>query len=86
MSDRFCVALPASYNAYQARGTGGGCIPRHADSGHSCILVSQRYIHPIPEAMERAFERLQLSGDFAVIEPKRLPPATLSAPYAGRLP
>src|ERR1019366_1809421 len=48
-------------------------------AGHSSIVVSQRYIHPTPEAVERAFERLQLSGDFAVIEPKRLPPATLSA-------
>lgn len=48
-------------------------------AGHSSIVVSQRYIHPTPEAVERAFERLQLSGDFAVIEPKRLPPATISA-------
>jgi integrase len=48
-------------------------------AGHSSIVVSQRYIHPTPEAVERAFERLQLSGDFAVIEPKRLPPATVSA-------
>lgn len=48
-------------------------------AGHSSIVVSQRYIHPTPEAVERAFERLQLSGDFAVIEPKRQPPATASA-------
>ena len=48
-------------------------------AGHSSIVVSQRYIHPTPEAVERAFERLQLSGDFAEIEPKRLPPATVSA-------
>lgn len=52
-------------------------------AGHSSIVVSQRYIHPTPEAVERAFERLQLSGDFAVIEPKRLPPATVSATLAG---
>ena len=31
-------------------------------AGHSSIVVSQRYIHPTPEAVERAFERLQLSG------------------------
>lgn len=48
-------------------------------AGHSSMVVSQRYIHPTPEAVERAFERLQLSGDFAVIEPIRLPPATVSA-------
>jgi integrase len=52
-------------------------------AGHSSIVVSQRYIHPTPEAVERAFERLQLSGDFAVIEPKRLPPATVSATLTG---
>jgi integrase len=53
-------------------------------AGHSSIVVSQRYIHPTPEAVERAFERLQLSGDFAVIEPKRLPPATVSATLEGK--
>jgi hypothetical protein len=30
-------------------------------AGHSSIVVSQRYIHPTPEAVERAFERLQAS-------------------------
>ncbi|MFY9936033.1 MAG: tyrosine-type recombinase/integrase [Silvibacterium sp.] len=52
-------------------------------AGHSSIVVSQRYIHPTPEAVERAFERLQLSGDFAENGPKRLPPATVSATVAG---
>jgi hypothetical protein len=32
-------------------------------AGHSSITVSQRYIHPTPEAVERAFERLQLSSE-----------------------
>jgi len=27
--------------------------------GHSSVTVSQRYVHPTPEAMERAFERLE---------------------------
>ena len=40
-------------------------------AGHSSIVVSQRYIHPTPEAAERAFERLQLSGDFAQNQPKK---------------
>lgn len=48
-------------------------------AGHSSIVVSQRYIHPTPEAVERAFERLQLAGKVAVIEPKRRLPATISA-------
>ncbi len=51
-------------------------------AGHSSIVVSQRCIHPTPEAVERAFERLQLSGDFAEIGPKRLPPAIVSATLA----
>ena len=52
-------------------------------AGHSSIVVSQRYIHPTPEAVERAFERLQLSGANAENEPKRLPPATVSATLTG---
>jgi integrase len=48
-------------------------------AGHSSITVSQRYIHPTPEAVERAFERLQLAANRPENEPKRLPPATVSA-------
>ncbi len=46
-------------------------------AGHGSIIVSERYIHPIPEAAERAFERLQLPGRGAEIEAKGLPPATV---------
>jgi hypothetical protein len=28
-------------------------------AGHSSITVSQRYVHPSPELLERAFERLE---------------------------
>lgn len=28
-------------------------------AGHSSITVSQRYVHPSPEALERAFDRLE---------------------------
>ena len=49
-------------------------------AGHGSIVVSQRYIHRTPEAVERAFERLQLSANAVAIEPKRLSPATVSAP------
>ena len=48
-------------------------------AGHSSIVVSQRYIHPTPEAVERAFERLQLSAKVVAITPKRQLPATVSA-------
>ena len=59
-------------------------IPRIA--GHSGIVVARRCIHPKPEAVERAYERLQLSGDFAEIEPKRLPPLQYPLHSRGRLP
>ena len=36
-------------------------------AAHSSIMVRQRYIHPTPEAVERALEWLQLSGNFAEI-------------------
>src|SRR5262252_2416561 len=40
-------------------------------AGHSRITVSQRYVHPSPEAVERAFQRLQaLRGDTLGEEPK----------------
>lgn len=48
-------------------------------AGHSSVVVSQRYIHPTPEAVERAFERLQLSSNVVPIQSKRQPPATLPA-------
>ncbi|MGO8759238.1 MAG: tyrosine-type recombinase/integrase [Terracidiphilus sp.] len=48
-------------------------------AGHSSIVVSQRYIQSTPKAVERAFERLELSGGFGAIEPNRLPPAAVSA-------
>src|ERR1051325_9491890 len=28
-------------------------------AGHSSVTVSQRYVHPTPEGLERAFERLE---------------------------
>ncbi len=28
-------------------------------AGHSSITVSQRYVHPSPESVERAFEKLE---------------------------
>jgi len=51
-------------------------------AGHSSITVSQRYIHPTPEAVERAFERLQRFAELPENQPKRLPPATVSATSA----
>ncbi len=35
-------------------------------AGHSSIVVSQRYVHPSPEAMERAIERLEAANGVQV--------------------
>jgi integrase len=32
-------------------------------AGHSTVVVSQRYIHPSPESVERAFERLEVLNE-----------------------
>ena len=42
-------------------------------AGHSTVVVSQRYIHPTPEAVGRAFERLEALNREAGLG---LPPAT----------
>ena len=31
-------------------------------AGHSSITVSQRYVHPSPESVESAFEKLEMSN------------------------
>jgi integrase len=53
-------------------------------AGHSSVVVSQRYVHPTPEAVERAFERLQLhaSGN-AALEASRLGVPTI-VPTVGK--
>ena len=38
-------------------------------AGHSSVTVSQKYVHPSTEAMERAFERLETLN--AVVETER---------------
>lgn len=55
-------------------------------AGHSTVVVSQRYVHPTPEAVESAFERLQKLNKKAaarlrqgVRKAKQLRPATFSA-------
>jgi integrase len=52
-------------------------------AGHSSVTLSQRYVHPTPEAMERAMERCDSMNQKALEGlkevPKGLPPATVSA-------
>jgi site-specific recombinase XerD len=48
-------------------------------AGHSSITVSQCCVHPTPEAVEQAFERLQLAAATPEKKAKRQAPATISA-------
>jgi integrase len=52
-------------------------------AGHSSVTISEKYIHPTPEALERAFERLEDYNSRAAKslpqEPKLLEAATVSA-------
>jgi integrase len=53
-------------------------------AGHSSVTVSQRYVHPTPEAVERAFQRLENLNAHAGRLPQaerefRQPPATVFA-------
>jgi hypothetical protein len=50
-------------------------------AGHSTITVSQKYVHPSSEAMERAFQKLEASNTPAKAEAtqKSKAPATVSA-------
>jgi len=49
-------------------------------AGHSSITDSQRSVHPSPEAVEGAFERLQaVRANDVPNEPTGLPPATIIA-------
>lgn len=33
--------------------------------GHTSVMISQRYVHPTPEIVDRAFERLQVLNEKA---------------------
>jgi integrase len=73
---RAALGMPAEFVIYSLRHTYGTRLGEAgADAfaimrlmGHSSVTVSQRYIHPSPEALERAVERLQ-----AINATKRLP-------------
>lgn len=47
--------------------------------GHSSVTVSQRYVHPTPEALERAVERLETLNKNAQQRLAEKAPATVSA-------
>ena len=51
--------------------------------GHSTVIVRQEYVHPAPEDVERAFERVEAMNQKAVAKlsqgSKRQLPATIPA-------
>lgn len=53
-------------------------------AGHSSVTVSQKYVHPSTEAMERAFERLETYN--AVVEPGKAETSSLPATVSATLP
>ena len=70
---------------------GGDAFTIMRIAGHRSITVSQRYVHPPPESLERAFEKLEsfnsASGrksETAEAEAERLAPATVSATVDNR--
>jgi integrase len=64
---RDALRLPADFVVYSLRHTYGTRLGESAADafsimrlmGHSSVTVSQRYVHPTPETLERAVDRLQ---------------------------
>jgi integrase len=64
---RKALKLPADFVIHSLRHTmltrlgeaGADAFTIMRIAGHSSVTVSQRYVHPTPEGMERAFERLE---------------------------
>jgi integrase len=61
------LKLPAEFVIHSMRHTaltrlgesGAGAFEIMRVAGHSSVTVSQKYVHPSPESIERAFERLE---------------------------
>jgi integrase len=54
-------------------------------AGHSSVTVSQRYVHPTPEGMERAFERLEdLNATKFAQEGSKIPKVPTKVPTVRR--
>jgi integrase len=55
-------------------------------AGHSTLAVSQRYVHPTPETLERAIDQLEAGNVKDSKSERRLPLATVSATVRGLQP
>jgi integrase len=94
---RTTLQVPAEFVIYSLRHTYGTRLGEAgADAftimrlmGHSSVTVSQRYVHPTPEALERAVEKLQAMNTAAAKriagEQERQLPATISATLEGEV-
>ena len=51
-------------------------------AGHSSITISQRYVHPTPESLERAFDRFEALQEPSPTAAKRPPSTTKSTTVA----
>lgn len=88
---RATLRLPKDYVIHSLRHTmltrlgeaGADAFTVMRIAGHSSVTVSQRYVHPSPESLERAFERLEALNEKAMGRlpegQKRQLPATISA-------
>ncbi len=86
---RALLALPRDFVVHSLRHTmltrlgeaGADAFSLMRIAGHSSVTVSQRYVHPSPESLERAFERLEALNERAgLLECGKLQlPATVSA-------
>jgi hypothetical protein len=71
--------------------TGADALTIMKVRGHSTVVVSQKYVHPTPETMERAFERLNAANEKALAnlhgvtpsQPKNCLPTTNSTTAVG---
>lgn len=54
-----CAALAARYLSHALGEAGADAFTIMKLAGHSSVTVSQRYVHPTPESVELAFERLE---------------------------
>jgi integrase len=89
---RKLLALPADFVMHSLRHTmltrlgesGVDAFTIMRIAGHSSITISQRYVHPSAEAVERAFERLQLA-EAGVIAGGKLHEVPTKLPTCGNL-
>jgi integrase len=88
MDLRRALRLPAGFVLHSLRHTfltrlgasGADAFSIKRIAGHSSVTISEKYIHPTPESLERAFERLEQYNARSLQEgPKLLEAATIPA-------